>query len=111
MGKQEEVTISVKDINNDLNQTEISLSNHTACNCSCNQECNSATQRLNQDSCSCECIEDGSHCEEANKKWIKGLCKCECRLRPIIVVGQKRGVNLYASARRVVHPSGACFES
>ena len=82
MGKQEEVTISVKDINNDLNQTKISLSNHTACNCSCNQECNSATQRLNQDSCSCECIEDGSHCEEANKKWIKGLCKCECRLRP-----------------------------
>ena len=29
----------------------------------------------------------------------------------LIVVGQKRGVNLYASARRVVHPSGACFES
>ena len=80
--KEDEVTILVEDINDNLKHTEISLRNHTACDCSCNQECNSATQRLNQDSCSCECIEDGSHCEEANKKWIKGLCKCGCRLRP-----------------------------
>ncbi|CAH3020654.1 unnamed protein product [Porites evermanni] len=80
--KQEEVTILVEDINNNLKKAEISLSNHTACNCSCKQECNRAKQRFRKDTCSCECIEDGSHCNENdNKKWNKRLCKCECLLR------------------------------
>ncbi|XP_073255221.1 uncharacterized protein [Porites lutea] len=80
--KQEEVTILVEDINKNLKKAEISLSNHTACNCSCKQECNRAKQRFRKDTCSCECIEDGSHCNENdNKKWNKRLCKCECLLR------------------------------
>ena len=82
--KQEEVTILVEDIdiNNNVKHAEISLSNHTACNCGCKQECNPAKQRFRKDTCSCECIEDGSHCKKKdNKKWSPRLCKCECLLQ------------------------------
>ena len=78
--KEDEVTILVEDINDNLKHAEISLRNHTACDCSCRQKCN-AKQKFRKDTCSCECIEDGSHCNENdNKKWNKRLCKCECLL-------------------------------
>ena len=87
VNKKEEVTILVEHINTNFRkQVEIPLSNHTACNCSCEQEqskqCIPAKQRFREDTCSCECIEDGNHCKEAdNKKWNKPLCQCECLLR------------------------------
>ena len=79
--KEDEVTILVEDINDNLKHAEISLRNHTACDCSCRQKCN-AKQKFTKDTCSCECIEDGSHCKKKdNKKWSPRLCRCECLLQ------------------------------
>lgn len=79
--KQDEITVTVHDLQDNFKGVYLTMFNHTACQCNCTEresDCDAKIQEYDISNCECKCKLNGSHCS-ASQTWNARTCQCECR--------------------------------
>ena len=79
--KQDEITVTVGDLQDNFKKVYLTMFNHTACQCNCTEresDCDAKIQEYDISNCECKCKLNGSHCS-ASQTWNTRTCQCKCR--------------------------------